>query len=92
MSYHSVWGFFMAQKAALLSAEGFTSAYAARSHVTVESLREQGRVAFPCNCDYEECEGWQMSTKERILEDATIRGMSFDAYVAWLAEPRKAAG
>ena len=77
-------------EASPLSAEGFARAYADRSRVTVEWLREQGREVFPCNCDYGGCEGWQMSTRERILDYATMRGMSFDDYVSWLFESRKA--
>jgi hypothetical protein len=42
------------------SAEQFAAEYAARSGKTVEQLRQWGQGVFPCDCDYEECEGWQM--------------------------------
>ena len=44
-----------------LSAEEFAAEYASRSGVTVEWLRQHGREVKPCDCDYEECEGWQMA-------------------------------
>jgi len=44
-----------------ISAEEFATAYAQRSGVTVEWLRQQGREVRPCDCDYEDCQGWQMA-------------------------------
>lgn len=52
----------------MITAEEFERAYAERSGITVEQLRELGRVVRPCHCDYEECEGWQSVSKEAAAE------------------------
>ena len=44
-----------------MPAEQFAIKYAAGSGVTVEWLKEQGREVRPCDCDYEDCKGWQMA-------------------------------
>lgn len=44
-----------------ITAEEFAAGYAERSGVTVEWLKEHGREVRPCDCDYVECEGWQMA-------------------------------
>jgi len=44
-----------------MTAEEFERAYAERSGITVERLRELGRIVAPCDCGEEGCEGWQMS-------------------------------
>lgn len=49
-------------------AEEFERVYAARSGVTVEWLREQGRVVATCDCDYEFCEGFQSLSAEILLD------------------------
>lgn len=51
----------------MTSAE-FARAYAERSGVSVEWLREAGRVVRPCDCREEGCEGWQMVSKEHAAE------------------------
>ncbi len=38
----------------------FEKYYAKNSKMTVEEIRKLGRVAIPCNCDDEKCQGWQM--------------------------------
>ncbi len=45
--------------------EEFEKGYAERSGITVEKLHELGYYGIPCDCDYELCEGWQMTNKER---------------------------
>jgi hypothetical protein len=42
-----------------MTAEEFERAYAERSGITVERLRELGRIVAPCDCGEEICEGWQ---------------------------------
>ncbi len=42
-------------------AEEFAEGYAERSGVTVAWLAEHGRVAMPCCCGGDECQGWQMA-------------------------------
>ena len=44
-----------------LSAEEFVAAYAERSGVTVDWLRQHGQEVRPCDCGDEMCEGWQMA-------------------------------
>jgi len=48
----------------MMTKEEFAERYAECSGVTVEWLRKHGREAAPCDCDYEECEGWQMAHVE----------------------------
>lgn len=51
----------------MITKDEFFEGYASRSNRTVEQLEAQGMVAIPCNnCDYEECEGWQITTLEVI--------------------------
>ena len=52
-----------------LTAEEFERQYAERTGVTVEQLREMGRIVAPCYCDYEGCEGWQSTTPERVAHE-----------------------
>jgi hypothetical protein len=44
-----------------MTEEEFADAYAKRSGVTVEWLREHGREARPCDCGEDGCDGWQMA-------------------------------
>lgn len=46
------------------TAEQFEREYAQRSAVTVEYLRETGRVVQPCDCHDEICEGWKMGRED----------------------------
>ena len=54
-----------------VTAEEFERAYAERSGVTVEWLREHGRVVRPCYCGDALCEGWQ--SLDRTLADELDR-------------------
>ena len=58
---------------AKITRERFAEAYARRSGTTVEWLKEHGREARPCDCDYEGCEGWQMA---HVREDEGAEGLS----------------
>ena len=51
-----------------ISAEDFERQYAERSGITVEHLRELGRVVRPCDCGEENCRGWQSMSRERAAE------------------------
>ena len=44
-------------------AKAFAMAYAARSGVTVEFLKENGMEPWPCDCGEKICEGWQMARR-----------------------------
>lgn len=55
------------------SAEEFERQYAERSGMTVERLRELGRIVAPCDCAAENCEGWQSTTRERLLDEMKFR-------------------
>jgi hypothetical protein len=55
--------------------EEFEEWYAANSRqhypeVTMEWLHTNGRRGAPCDCEYEECTGWQM------LHDGELPGLS----------------
>ncbi len=43
-----------------MTKEEFEWGFAERSKLTVEQLYELGLHAYPCDCDYEKCEGWQI--------------------------------
>ncbi len=51
-----------------MTAEEFERQYAERSGITVERLRELGRVVRPCNCGDESCQGWQSISQENAEE------------------------
>lgn len=48
-----------------ITKEQFTKNYARRCKMTLEELKKI-RIAVPCNCDYEECRGWQMINPKDI--------------------------
>lgn len=50
----------------LISREEFERAYAERSGITVERLRELGRVVRRCRCGEEWCEGWKSVSRRSI--------------------------
>ena len=49
-----------------MTAQEFALAYAERSGVTVDWLREHGREVRPCDCGEDGCEGWQMAHIEHL--------------------------
>lgn len=51
-----------------ISPEEFERGYAERSGVTIEWLREQGRIVTTCDCGDDGCEGWQSTTSERLAD------------------------
>jgi hypothetical protein len=53
----------------VLQANIFAAAYAERSGVTVEFLREWGRFPEPCHCHDDLCDGWAMGHQ---WEDAIV--------------------
>jgi hypothetical protein len=53
-----------------LTAAEFEAAYAARSGVSVEYLHWAGRFAQPCDCGWDDCQGWEMGHQ---WEDALAR-------------------
>lgn len=55
-----------------MTATEFAEAYAARTGVTVEWLREHGREVRPCDCGEDICEGWRMAHVRYEEEDARI--------------------
>lgn len=57
-----------------VEAEEFFRQFAADSDVTVAQLREWGQEVFPCDCDYEGCEGWQVRNKKDYERDLRVIG------------------
>lgn len=51
-----------------MDAEQFEREYAARSGMTVERLRELGRVVRACDCDFAGCYGWRSVSLEHAAE------------------------
>lgn len=70
-----------------ITREQFEENYARLSGITIEWLREHGREARPCDCDYEGCEGWQMAyiaearyaAEHGFATPAELRLLKFDA-------------
>ena len=59
-----------------LSRAEFEAQYAARSGTTPEALRALGMRSFPCRCEYEECQGWQMVSIENARDQVALGQMS----------------
>lgn len=51
-----------------ITAETFERQYAERSRLTVERLRELGRVVVRCRCGDQGCPGWASVSKENAAE------------------------
>lgn len=51
--------------------KAFEEAYAKRSGVTVEWLR-QHRIALPCQCGEPDCEGWAMVSRAPHMIEAHL--------------------
>lgn len=47
-----------------MTAEEFERQYAERCGISIQHLRDLGRVVHPCDCDWEGCEGWQSLSHE----------------------------
>lgn len=41
--------------------------------MTLQRLRELGRDVRPCDCDYEQCQGWQMVNVEDYNEEERMK-------------------
>lgn len=61
----------------MMTAEEFERAYAERSGLTIDRLR-QYRTPRPCDCEYEGCEGWQMVShlEAACIDAAKLAGLS----------------
>ena len=55
-----------------ITKQQFEDAYAERSGVTVEWLKEHGRETRPCYCEEEGCKGWRMA---HVREDEKFEEM-----------------
>lgn len=52
-----------------MTAEEFERGYAERSKVSVEWLREHDMIVAPCDCEEDDCRGWQMVNADLYLDD-----------------------
>ena len=50
----------------------FSSMFRSRDGWTYEMLNEQRIFAYPCCCDYEGCQGWQMTSADRFSYDMNL--------------------
>lgn len=55
------------------SKKQFEEAYANRSKITLRKLKALGRRAYPCHCQDDSCEGWQMAKPTLYWEDRLFR-------------------
>jgi hypothetical protein len=58
-----------------MTADEFERDYARRSQVTVDELRELGRVVRPCHCGSEDCDGWQSLSQENAAAYDAMRAV-----------------
>lgn len=49
-----------------ITADEFFHKYAENSKTTVEELKSLGCSVAPCDCDYENCPGWQVVSEKEI--------------------------
>jgi hypothetical protein len=54
-------------------AAAFERAYALRSGLSIEQLREAGRIVAPCRCGQPGCPRWQSLSRKLWREDAEYR-------------------
>lgn len=71
-----------------LTADEFAETYAARSGVTLEWLRENGRSVARCDCGEDGCEGWQMA-HVRELQWAADKGIASPLELRTLADAKR---
>jgi hypothetical protein len=45
----------------------FIKQFCENSDITEKELNELGKFAFPCDCDEEVCQGWEMLSLENFL-------------------------
>lgn len=57
-----------------MTAEEFLEEYAARSGYTPKYFLENRRRVIPCDCDYEDCHGWQLTWIDPPEWDEQILG------------------
>lgn len=55
-----------------MTADEFEAGYASRGGLTVERLRELGRVVAPCRCGDESCHGWQSVSREGLASEVEL--------------------
>jgi hypothetical protein len=60
-----------------ITADEFEARHAEQRGISIAELRAEGRLTKPCDCDYEECEGWQWVSREQALrEEGLVRDAS----------------
>lgn len=55
-----------------LTRDAMEAAYATRSGLTVQRLRELGRLVVPCPCESDLCEGWQCISRENAESEIEL--------------------
>ena len=58
----------------------FAKRYASRSGVTLQFLHDADRVVAVCDCDADDCAGFQMVNREALLHDADVLGNEVPEY------------
>lgn len=53
---------------AAMTGEEFEKKYASRSGLTVDRLRELGRVVVPCGCGEDDCQGWASVSRDSAAD------------------------
>lgn len=63
-----------------MTRESFIQAYAARSNMTPQELEAHGMKAYPCHCDADNCEGWQMVSEESARTQVDLGFLSEEEF------------
>ena len=61
-----------------MTKDEFEAGYAERSGIMLERLHELGQRGVPCQCDYADCKGWQMTTVRPYEEFRAELGLASD--------------
>jgi hypothetical protein len=46
----------------MITQSEFIKGYCDKSNITEKELNKLGQCAMPCDCDCEDCKGWQMTS------------------------------
>lgn len=68
-----------------MTGEEFEAAYAARSGITVDSLRGLGRVVLPCDRGEDGCEGWQSISTDSADDEIRLH-RPWERHEGWVCK------
>jgi hypothetical protein len=57
----------------------FIKMYCENSNITEEQLQKFGQFAFPCHCEEEGCEGWQMGSNDSVMHEVAMKRIKWSS-------------